>query len=44
MLLFVALVCLSLAAVLYVGERAAHIDVFPGIDMLQDQQIEHILK
>ncbi len=43
MTIFAALVCLSLATVLYTAKRAAHIDVFPGIDMLPDKKIERAL-
>ena len=44
MALLASLVGLSLIAVLYPGRRAAHIDVFPGIDMLPDKQIERVLQ
>ena len=44
MTLFALIFCLALATVLYVGKRAANVDVFPGIDMLPDQKIERMLK
>ncbi|NJO67610.1 MAG: hypothetical protein HC826_01270 [Rhodospirillales bacterium] len=40
---FVVVLCLALSTVLYAGKRAAHIDLVPGIDMLNDARIERAL-
>ncbi len=41
--LFVLLFVGSLLAVVYVGKRSAGLDVFPGIDMLNDRKMERML-
>ena len=34
----------ALFSLLYLVKRALGIDVFPGIDMLPDQMLEHLLR
>lgn len=41
---FIVMLCLSLATVVYVGKRWAGIDIVPGVDMLPDKQIERLLR
>lgn len=41
--LFVLLFVGSLLAVVYVGKRSAGLNVFPGIDMLNDRKMERML-
>ncbi len=41
---FLLMVLSSLAVLGYVGKRTLGIDVFPGFDMLPDEQIEKIIK
>lgn len=42
--MFMLMLVVALAAVLYTGKRALNIDVFPGIDMLPDRTIERLLR
>ena len=41
---FLFMVLSSLAVLGYMGKRSLGIDVFPGIDMLPDEQIEEVIK